>query len=134
MNVGGDSSARAAQVARIICIAAWCAAFIATHVPASRLPALPASDKLLHSAAYFALACVLLVTLSLRGMRRRRRMLTVISVAILYGAFDEITQPLVSRYASWGDWLADVLGALAAIAIFEAISALRKMAQERFGR
>ena len=61
-------------------------------------------------------------------------MLTVIAVAILYGAFDEITQPLVNRHAAWRDWLADVLGALAAIVIFEAISALRKRAWFNSGR
>ena len=129
MSVDGANSPRAARTAWIVCIIVWCASFIATHTPAKRLPPLPAGDKILHAVAYFILAFVLLVALALSGRRRGRRILTAITAATVYGALDELTQPLVNRFASWGDWRADVLGATAAIVLFEAISAMRKRAQ-----
>jgi len=45
--------------------------------------------------------------------------------AAAYGAFDELTQPLFGRSASWGDWLADMVGAAVAVIVFEAVLSMR---------
>ena len=107
------------RLATAVCGALWIASLVATHVPISHLPDLPTGDKTLHGAGYFVLAGVFAVTLLLHGLSPRRRSTTVLIVMALYGAFDEITQPLAGRSASWGDWLADIIGSLAAVMVCE---------------
>ena len=38
---------------------------------------------------------------------------------IAYAALDEMTQPLVNRYAAFDDWLGDVVGAAGAVMVLE---------------
>lgn len=100
----------------------WLAIFTATHWPRLDIPGgrvLLSSDKLLHFTAYMILG--LLLTWSLATLPRWRRrgilgMLTyrrgamalaVIGIVALYGAFDELTQPLAGRSTELLDWLAD---------------------------
>lgn len=67
------------------------------------------SDKVLHAAAYAALAASLLIP----GLPPLR----AAGAAALYGATDEIHQRFVpGRDASLGDWAADLAGAAAAAA------------------
>jgi VanZ family protein len=113
----------------IACVVAWVGAFVATHVPAEQLPNLPVeSDKTLHFLGYLFLGLLLLGSLSSRGRRGPRRWLTVVGVMVVYAAFDEGTQPLVNRYAAWGDAWADILGGLVAIGVWEAVAGARRLA------
>ena len=98
----------------------WAGAFAATHIPVSKMPELHASDKTLHVLGYFALGGVFHITLAAYGIGRLRRSIVVVLTMAAYGALDEITQPLVNRCAAFGDWLADLAGAAAAVLVLEA--------------
>jgi len=97
----------------------WLAAFVATHVPAERLPETHVSDKKLHAAGFFLLASALEVTLLAHGVRRRWRLITIFLGGAAYAAFDELTQPLVNRTAAWGDWASDLAGLAGAVILWE---------------
>ena len=84
------------------------------------------SDKTLHVVAYFLLAGFFLLTLIARGKPRPRRIILVVAVMAVYGAFDELTQPIVNRTAAWGDWFADVAGTILAIVIIEIVLLLKR--------
>jgi len=58
---------------------------------------------------------VFLLTLRLHGIRLSRRILLALLIFPIYGVLDESTQPLVNRYASIMDWIANVVGILAAV-------------------
>ena len=98
-----------------ICAMAWCAAFVATHIPLPELPEVPGSDKTLHVAGYFALSVLFGLTLVAHNVAPVRCAVLILGVMAIYGAVDELTQPLVNRHASWEDWLADMVGAAAAV-------------------
>ena len=96
----------------------WAGLFTLTHTPAPKLPPTPGSDKVKHFVAYLTLSVLVGVTFWVTYPRRRRRIpLIVLAVGVAYGAFDELTQPLVNRAAEWGDWLADAGGAATAAAL-----------------
>lgn len=82
----------------------------------------PGADKLAHAAAFAVLALLL--------ERASSRPLLALLLASLYGVSDELHQSgVVGRVADPFDWLADTLGAAAALA---AVSYLRrKRAQQR---
>ena len=104
----------------------WIAAFTATHLPKRHVPETHVSDRTLHAVGYFLLGGLFLVTLIVRGVGRVRRVGIAFAVFCVYAALDEITQPLVSRHASFQDWLADVIGVVAAVIVFELAAALLK--------
>jgi VanZ family protein len=117
---------RSARFLTVLCVVAWVAAFTATHVPIDRVLhgiEFKPSDVLLHMAGYFGLTALLLVTLAVRSRSRLRRIATALIAVPAYGAFDELTQPLVGRTAALSDWLADIGGMLIALCLFEAIAA-----------
>jgi len=106
-------------------VVVWTAGFVATHVPPATLPSIAAvGDKRLHFAGYFFLTGMFALTLVAHGLRPLRRTVVAVISMMAYGAIDELTQPLCRRSASAVDWLADVAGALAAVAIVEASLAL----------
>ena len=107
------------RVLRWALVVAWAGAFVATHVPGRSIPQVHVGDKMLHVAGYFVLASLLVGLLATRGMPRRRRVAVVLAAFAVYGAFDEITQPLFGRSADTIDWLADMLGAAVAVAVWE---------------
>lgn len=98
-------------------LTAWLTAFAATHVPAPRVPHGLPSDKTLHLLTYAVLAGLMWLTLRAYGRPMRSRALATFAALALYGAFDEITQPLVNRSAEVRDWLFDTLGVVLALAI-----------------
>ncbi len=108
------------------CIVLWLTAFVMTHTPAATLPKGMPGDKLLHFLGYMLLAAVFLLTMSSYGQTRPRRVATAIVVMMIYAGLDEITQPLVNRYASVTDWLADAAGVLAAVILAETVLHLRQ--------
>ena len=106
----------------IACGTLWVMAFVATHIPAPALPLdMPAGDKTLHLIGYFVLTVMFVVMLKCYGVAMWRRVVGALVVMAVYGAFDEITQPLFNRGASWGDWLADSVGTVTAVLACEAV-------------
>lgn len=102
-------------------IAFWIASFIATHIPAQRLPDVRVNDKTVHFIAYFILAALLYISTRLTNPARTWLGATVIAIAMIYGAIDELLQPLVGRNADMDDWLYDVAGATCAVFLLAAI-------------
>lgn len=109
----------------------WVGAMIATHIPVGKLPHIGLSDKLAHSAGYFVLAGMFWLTLWAYRAQASRRAALVFFVAAAYAAVDEITQPLARRNASFGDWIADVVGAVAALVVCELLVRMIKAGGER---
>ena len=87
------------------------------------------SDKSLHFAGFVVITAVFLLALTVRNMAAFRRVLVAVFAMALYGAFDEITQPLVNRSASWNDWFADMGGAALAVVAWELLIAMRSRLQ-----
>jgi len=121
MTHSANSQARLRKAALSGCVITWLAAFVATHVPLEKLPALHVGDERLHVFGFFALTTVFFWTLLAHGHSRPRRMLIIPPAMTLYAGLDELTQPLVNRCAAWSDWAADLVGAVAAIAIWELV-------------
>jgi VanZ family protein len=98
----------------------WLALFIGTHIPFERLALNPGrADKFAHVAAFAVLTILLAVTWRhSAGRLHGRQLLWIGAVAILYGAIEETTQPLVNRSASLIDWWADAVGVALGLAIF----------------
>jgi len=92
---------------------------VLTHLPQTTLPNVlqgNLSDKAEHTAAYGLIALLFLLS-----VRRRSPLLVPISGLLILagmGILDEATQPLVQRCASVGDYVADLIGIVAACVIF----------------
>ncbi|MFW6132702.1 MAG: VanZ family protein [Planctomycetota bacterium] len=115
------------------CILAWTTAFVMTHLPSDKVPRLGAGDVTLHGAGYFGLGGVFWLTLASYGVSRARRATLVICILIVYAAVDEYTQsvPVIGRSGSMTDWVADVVGATAAVLVGELTAAARRALQRR---
>ena len=107
-------SRRLRWTAWIACGLTWLCAFVATHVPAGRVPSVGVSDRMLHAVGYFVLGALFLMALASSGLGTVRRAVLALAILSAYAAVDEITQPLVDRSPDPVDWGADVVGALAA--------------------
>jgi VanZ family protein len=105
----------------MVCAAYWVALFTLTHLP--RVPAIGqrVQDKLAHFLAYGVLAGVLYVVLWASKSPRKRTAYFVVTVTLLYGAMDEITQPIVGRSCELDDWLADAAGVVLAVGVFASL-------------
>jgi VanZ family protein len=111
----------------------WLPAFLCAAVifylssrPSSTLPKawFPHMDKFVHAGEYGLLAVLLFRAMTwpqYTGFRKERLLrlsLWIMAIASLYALSDEIHQIFVpGRSAGFGDWVADVTGALLAIAI-----------------
>jgi VanZ family protein len=107
---------------RVLLAGYWLALVVGTHLPPT-FAGLPGerSDKLVHLAAYAGLAWLLAVAWQSSTGRLNGRHLRFAWLAIAsFAAADEITQLLVGRSASVGDWLADAAGAAVGLAVFRA--------------
>jgi VanZ family protein len=86
----------------------------------SDLDAVPSGwDKVMHAGAYLVL-CVLALRAFHGGLHwlGLRQTLSAVLLTVAYGAADELHQAFVAgRHASLRDWVADVLGSVAAIAV-----------------
>lgn len=105
--------------------------FFLSSLPGSEVPGLlfPGSDKLLHGAAYAALAAAALVAVpdNLRRCRPFRAVLLVFLFSFLYGISDELHQSFVpGRDASFPDVAADAAGAALAVSVWLAAEASRR--------
>lgn len=92
----------------------WLFIFFATHLPSGALPPTALGDKLEHFIAYGILGFLLVCWIGFTARRawvRRAAPYLGIAVCVVYAAVDEATQPIVGRYADFGDFLADAVGA-----------------------
>jgi len=110
---------RAARFARYATVVLLLGMFIGTHIPANTGPHFTHTDKLAHFSAFMALSCSLLVSWELSiGVLRPQHYFAVWLFGTVYGAFDEITQIPVGRVCDGMDWLADIAGILAGLALY----------------
>lgn len=86
-----------------------------THLPATKLPHVTVSDKLEHFAAFMLLGFLLNVVLH-QFTHRHADWLTLL-IILIYGALDELLQPLTGRTCDLTDWLADGTGAAAGVVL-----------------
>ena len=89
------------------------ALFWINHIPKVSVNlGVPHSDKYAHFGAYALLAFLMTWTIYPDRRGNWRGYLVVFTVAVLYGAADELLQAWVpGRYADWWDWVADTAGA-----------------------
>jgi VanZ family protein len=101
----------------------WIALFTATHLPRIPRPLeLNVSDKWEHYAAYAILGLLLAARRAASGPLSWRAMTWIWAAAIVYGAFDELTQPLFGRHDDLLDWRADIVGSATGILVFAVLA------------
>jgi len=111
---------RHSKIWQIAFVCYWLALLIATHVPRG-LPtaALPGMDKAAHAVAFVGLAILLGLAWQATAARFTRQHLVAAWLMLIgYAALDELTQSFFGRERSLADWMADVLGATAGLALF----------------
>jgi len=109
---------------RLVLVAAWAVAFAATHIPAKLMSHHMPPERLLHLVGYAGLGGLFWVTLYAYGCTRRCRVWIILTVLMLYGALDEITQPFFNRCASIVDWSFDCIGVAIALIVCELVAAM----------
>jgi len=96
----------------------WVVLFVATTLPASRLPKTGINDKIEHLVGYFLLTFLLSNALFFQEKRSRAKqfpVLIALVVVAFYGMIDELHQYYIpGRFCDFYDWTADVTGALVA--------------------
>ena len=120
----------------------WLALFTGTHIPIDPGLIVPGNDKTLHFASYAGLSFLFHLfdysrrEKSLQGRVPQPNWKPVVGSGVLlgvYGAFDEITQPLVGRTCDYRDWLADaggiLIGLLIALSFIAVITQFRSAHQ-----
>jgi VanZ family protein len=100
-------------LARRWCFAACALAlFTATHWPKLRIEGTGRPDIWIHFFAFSVWTGSLLAAAFFGPVLSRRNIALSVLVAVLYAAFDEVTQaiPILHRTAAFDDWLADLGG------------------------
>ena len=121
-----DPATRRVRRAGVVLAVYWLVLFVATHWPGPpRLLAVQGSDKVAHLAAYAVLAFLLARCVALRRQLTLGRYGAVLLTVILYGAVDELLQPLSGRRTEFADWLADAVGALLGLIAFRLLVVVR---------
>jgi dipeptide/tripeptide permease len=133
MSQSPDPSA-AARVRRWIAAALlgyWCLIFTLTHIPVvpTGLPA--HSDKVTHLLMYLGLGFLLAWWFHNAGRVGVRLFVTVLFIAAVYAAIDELLQKPVGRTADIRDSLADVAGAIIGFACFLVTRAIMQRRQKQ---
>ena len=101
-------------VATLTCY--WIALGFATHTPVRIAKQIEHGDKVMHAVAYGGLAFCLFVVLAMFRRIRASSYGIVWAVVAVYGVIDEWLQGFVpNRVPDPKDWIADVLGATAAL-------------------
>ena len=102
--------------------------FIMTHLPKQTVPRTLASanDKLLHTSAFLVLGFLLSLAIQLRvrSYGWYAYVIPTFVFGLLYGWFDELTQPLVGRYYDLMDLAVDGLGLAMGMLLFEGVRRL----------
>jgi VanZ family protein len=97
------------RIIRIVLVLYWVAIFAATHIPQSKLPPTHVSDKLAHFLVYALLGALLWLVLA-PGRRIASTCMWVLSIVLIYGAVDELTQPFLNRFCAWDDFADNAAG------------------------
>jgi VanZ family protein len=95
----------------------WLFAVVMTHVPKPPPMGPEVSDKLIHFLAYGLLGGLLFLTMWAVRPGMRYMPVIVLGILVVYGAVDELTQPLFGRAAAFDDWVADCAGAAVAVVV-----------------
>ncbi len=98
--------------------------FIQSSIASIKIPDIEfdLADKIAHFIMFGFLGI-----LTARGLKnsqniriKKNYMFLTICICVLYGASDEVHQYFVpGRHASWGDWIADILGVIAFVFIYK---------------
>lgn len=109
---------------RWIFLGYWLLMFAGTHVPdveeisPQALRQIPHLDKVAHFCLFAGWMTLSSWVAASRSARLSARVYVgLFAAGALYGAFDELTQSLVGRDTSLGDYLADLAGMAAAIVV-----------------
>ncbi len=99
-------------VRTLICVSIFISAFVVTHLPPPDQPIKPLEhDKLLHMFGFFGLGTMVVWRLgSIRAMLPLPVAMAWYALLLMYGAFDELTQPITGRSCELYDFLADGFG------------------------
>lgn len=102
--------------------------FIMTHLPKRNVPQTLelAGDKLLHTSAFLVLGFLLsfAVQLRVRSLGWFAYVIPTFVFGMLYGWFDELTQPWFGRYFDLEDLAVDGLGLAMGMLLFEGVRRL----------
>jgi VanZ family protein len=102
--------------------------FIMTHLPKRNVPRTLelAGDKLLHTSAFLVLGFLLslAVQLRVRSYGWFAYVIPTFVFGLLYGWFDELTQPLFGRFYDLKDLAFDGLGLVMGMLLFEGVRRL----------
>jgi VanZ family protein len=107
----------------------WLALFIGTHYPKPPRLAGAHTDKVLHSCAFGGLAVLLCAVRRMRCRLPLRFYVGLLLLLAAYGCADELSQTLVGRDCTVGDWLADMAGAALACVSFAIATRSRSTAK-----
>ena len=109
---------RAAKVCWGVTLVYWCGLYVLTHIPVVIPVHVPVTDKTAHVVAYASLAIALFVSLQLsRRKPAAQTAMLVLTILLVYGAVDELTQIPVGRSCEMLDWYADAAGAALACVV-----------------
>ncbi len=95
--------------------------------PQSELPDVPGGDKAHHVFAYAVLMFPV-------ASRRPDRWIWFGLLFIVYGGVLELLQPLVNRYGTWPDFIANVVGVVAGVVIAALLSRMCSIADQKSSR
>ena len=117
-----------------VTLAYWAFLAVVTHIPQPRLPGVPVGDKTSHLIGYGTLASMLYVTLWIARPRDWSLTWKIPLILFVYGALDEVTQPMFQRSCEFLDWVADAAGALIAVAGWSAVRWVAWLARVSHGQ
>ncbi|WP_218932266.1 VanZ family protein [Adhaeretor mobilis] len=124
-----DRLKRLAARARTLAIVYLGVLFLGTHLPLSislpqtHLGPVSIEDKIVHLGLYALLTFFVLAgwELTLRRELQPKHYFAVWLVGTVYGMIDEITQIPVGRTGDMHDWLADVIGIVVGLVLFQVV-------------
>jgi VanZ family protein len=110
---------RVARPLTMLTVAYTLVLVLATHYPKPEdlLGPDPPSDKTLHFIAYGVLGVLAMAALAARGHRSLRAAAMLLLWLATLAAVDEATQPLFGRTAELWDWVYDLIGLTAGVAV-----------------
>jgi hypothetical protein len=134
MSASPDSStvARGRRWVAAALLGYCCLIFTLTHIPPISTTGLPRySDKLVHLLMYLGLGFLLTWRFHIAGRVGVRLFVTVLFIAAVYGALDELLQIPVGRRADIRDWLADCVGAIVGFGCYQIARAITQRQQKK---
>ncbi|MBX3433809.1 MAG: VanZ family protein [Pirellulales bacterium] len=118
---------RYAVRARTLAVAYFLVLATATHWPDVSTGGFSLSDKVIHLGAYLMLTVLTLLGWELTiGRLEPKHFFAVWLAGTLYGILDEVLQTPVGRDCDVHDWLADVLGIVLGLLVYQAGRALAR--------